>query len=87
MISIGQEYRSLRTYEKGLSPHPAIAVTILGARSLAGLMAYAQFRPNDIPIATALSPTLSATMPGLGFRLRSSVIASTQMRRIAVPKT
>ena len=73
-------------YENGLRPQPAIAVNILGAKSLQGLMAYAQLRPKDIPMATTLSPILMTAIPGLGFMFRLSVIARIQIRRRAVPR-
>lgn len=74
-----------QTYVKVLSPHPAARVNSRGPRSRAGLMAYPQLRWQVMPITNTDRPTQIGTRPLLGFMFRSSVMAITQIRSIAVP--
>jgi hypothetical protein len=45
---------SIISYVNTSPPHPAMAVNILGPRSLAGLMAYPQLKPNVMPIKNTI---------------------------------
>jgi hypothetical protein len=54
------------SYVNTSPPHPAMAVNILGPRSLAGLMAYPQLKPNVMPIKNTIKPMIRGAKPGLG---------------------
>lgn len=52
-----------KRYLKTSIPQPAIAVKILGGRSLEGFIAYPVFIPMDMPITNTRSPVTTASVP------------------------
>lgn len=55
-------HRKLDTYLKGVPPHPAMAVKILGPRSLAGFKPNPALIPNVVPIVKTISPIKNGAM-------------------------
>ena len=51
------------TYVKTSFPQPAIAVKSLGEKSLAGLTAYPQLYPNEVPMTQSSSPMARGFIP------------------------
>ena len=75
------------TYEKGVPPHPARAVKILGPRSLAGFNPNPALTPKVVPMVTTINPIKKGAMLDPAPMFLLSKRAKMVPTKSAVPKT
>lgn len=75
------------TYTKTSFPYPAMAVKSLGAKSLAGLIAYPQLNPKDSPMPHRRNPIIRGFRPAFTSEFLESQIANIPNTSKKVPKT
>lgn len=62
LLNICQHTKGNNTHEKGVPPHPARAVKILGPRSLAGFNPNPALIPKQVPMVRTINPIKNGAM-------------------------